>query len=48
MYFAYIVVSTVRFTCPNKVQISVILELIYMYMTEQMALKPEVPKKPFH
>lgn len=48
MYFAYVAVSTVRFTRPNKAQISTVLELIYMYMKEQMALKPEVPKNPFH
>lgn len=48
MYFAYIAVSTFRFTWPNKVQISIVLELIYMYMQEQMELKPEVPKNPFH
>lgn len=44
MYFAYVAVST----GPNKVQISIILELIYMYMKEQMVLKPEVSKNPFH
>lgn len=43
---AYIAFLAFWFTQWNKAQLSIILELIYM--KEEMALKPEVPKNPFH